>query len=169
MRALVLALGLLAGCAAPADDGLPDGFSFLPRPAVAQQATVVRHTDGDTLTLRGRGVGPLPARPTKVRLLLVDTPEVGEAPECGGPEASAALAALTPVGSTVFVEADRQLLDRFGRTLLHVWTQEGRMVNQELLADGHARVLVVRPNTRYLEAMRAAESFGASRATCPGN
>jgi micrococcal nuclease len=169
---LSLLVGLVTGCATPAGPSLPElpeGFAGVPVPPDAQQAVVVRHTDGDTLTLRGRGVGPLPGSPTKVRLLLVDTPEDAELPECGGPEASRALEALVPVGSTVSVDADRQLLDRFGRTLLHVWTPKGEHVGQRLLADGHARVLVVRPNTEHLEALRAAERFGAAFRTCPGD
>lgn len=168
MRVPVLLLvALLGGCASPAAEPPPAGFSSLPRPADAQQAVVVRHTDGDTLTLRGRGVGPLPGAPTKVRLLLVDTPEDGSVPECGGPEASAALERLTPVGSTVAVTSDRQRLDRFGRTLLHVWNAQGEHVGQRLLVAGHATVLVVRPNTAHLEAMRAAERFGAASRDCP--
>lgn len=150
---------LVTGCQTAASTGSPS-FAALPVPVGAQEATVVRHTDGDTLTLRGRGTGPLPAEPTKVRLLLVDTPEDGNAPECFGPEASQALAQRVPVGSTVRVTADRQRTDRFGRTLLHVWDDEGRNLQQHLLAGGFARVLVVRPNTAHLEAMRAAEEVG---------
>jgi micrococcal nuclease len=153
-----LLVGLLVGCAAePA--GLPRAVADLPVPALAQEAVVVRHTDGDTLVLRGRGTGPLGGQPTKVRLLLVDTPEDGEVPECGGPEASAALERLVPVGSTVRVAADRQLLDRFRRTLLYVWDDRGTSVNLSLLIDGHARVLVVRPNVEHVEAMREAEAL----------
>ena len=161
-------LVVLAGCAArgPVVD---EASPTVPVPPGAQQATVVRHTDGDTLTLRGRGAGPLPARPTKVRLLLIDTPELRPAPECGAREATDALRDLVPVGSTVRVTADRERLDRFGRTLLYVWDDQGRLVQQRLLESGHARLLVVRPN-RALEAqLRAAEAAGAGRGPCPGH
>lgn len=126
-------------------------------PAGAQQATVVRHTDGDTLTLRGIGVGPLPAQPTKVRLLEIDTPEVRPEPECRGEDAAERTAELLPIGSRVRVEADRQRTDRFGRTLLYVWTAEGVSVEEVLLREGLATVLYVRPNKRYLEHFRGVE------------
>ncbi|MDP3712350.1 MAG: thermonuclease family protein [Mycobacteriales bacterium] len=161
-RSPLLALLLVAGCQSAATTVGPS-FVALPVPGGAQEATVVRHTDGDTLTLRGRGTGPLPGEPTKVRLLLVDTPEDGDVPECFGPEASQALAQRVPVGSTVRVTADRQRTDRFGRTLLYVWDDEGRNLQQHLLADGFAQVLVVRPNTEHLEAMRAAEDVGRAQ------
>lgn len=161
-RSPLLALLLVAGCQSTATTVGPS-FVALPVPDGAQEATVVRHTDGDTLTLRGRGTGPLPGEPTKVRLLLVDTPEDGDVPECFGPEASQALAQRVPVGSTVRVTADRQRTDRFGRTLLYVWDDEGRSLQQHLLADGFAQVLVVRPNTEHLEAMRATEDVGRAQ------
>lgn len=154
MRVLLLALALSACAGPPAPAPAEPG---LPVPAGAQVATVVRQTDGDTVVLRGRGTGPLPDRPTKVRLLLVDTPEVFGEQECLGREAADRTAALLPDGSEVRVEADEDLLDRFDRTLLHVWNAEGVEVGEALLREGLATVLVVRPNERYLEAYEAAE------------
>ncbi len=150
---------LVAGCAAQQQEP-PLSFSYLPVPAGAQEATVVRHSDGDTIVLRGRGTGPLPAQPTKVRLLLIDTPEVHGVPECAGPEAAARLVELIPKGALVRVQSDQRALDRFGRMLLHVWDSKGTHLGQELLAEGHARVLVVRPNVLYLDELRAAEAVG---------
>ena len=145
---------LLAACA---KDSPPPAPTSLPVPAGAQQATVVRHTDGDTVVLRGIGVGPLPARPTKVRLLEIDTPEVRPEPECLGEDAAERTARLLPLGSRVRVEADRQATDRFGRTLLYVWTAEGVSVEEVLLREGLATVLYVRPNNRHLEHFRGVE------------
>lgn len=151
-----LSAWLVAGCGAQTADlpSLPPG---LPVAQGAQQATVVRHVDGDTVVLRGRGVGPLPATPTKVRLLLIDTPEVFVNQECFGPQASDRTAELLPVGDAVRVEADRDQTDRYGRTLLHVWTGDGVEVGQALLRGGFATVLVVQPNERYLADYRRAE------------
>ena len=155
--ALLLAL---TGCA-PLGEGssiatAPTGE--LPVPAGAQEATVVRGVDGDTVVLRGRGVGPLPAEPTKVRLLLVDTPEVFNGEECFGQEAADRAAALLPDGAQVRVEADRDERDRYDRVLLHVWTEAGVHVGADLLRGGYASVLLVEPNDRYLDELEALEA-----------
>jgi micrococcal nuclease len=129
----------------------------VPVPPGAQQAVVVRVVDGDTVVLRGRGVGPLTGDPTRVRVLLVDTPEVTGEPECFGPEASERTAALVPTGSTVRVQTDRDPTDRFDRALLHVWTQEGSNLGEVLLAEGDATVLQIEPNRLYLEVFEVRE------------
>ena len=151
----LLAVLLLPACAATPDPPAP---TTLPVPAGAQEATVVRHTDGDTLVLRGIGTGPLPGRPTKVRLLELDTPEVFPEEECFGGEAADRLVELLPPGARVRVEADRQLRDRFGRTLLYAWTEDGVSVQEVLLREGYARVLYVRPNDRHLKHLRGVEA-----------
>ena len=129
----------------------------LPVPAAAQAARVVRHVDGDTLVLQGEGIGPLPGAATRTRLLHIDTPEVFDPPECYGPEASARTTALLPVGAQVRVQADVDPRDRFGRTLLLVWDEQGRSVQEVLLGEGAARILAVGPNRRYLRELRLAE------------
>jgi micrococcal nuclease len=131
--------------------------SGLPVPDGAQAAVVVRLVDGDTVVLRGRGVGPLPGEPTRVRVLLVDTPEVHGEQECFGQEASDRAAELLPDGAEVRVEADRDPLDRYDRALLHVWTEDGVNVGEQLVREGLAEVLVVEPNDRYVEAFDAAQ------------
>lgn len=151
---LVLSLAACSSPAAPAD---APGAS-LAVPDDAQQAEVVRVSDGDTVVLRGRGAGPLPGEPTKVRVLLVDTPEVHTEQECFGPEASARTQELLPEGSTVRVQADVDSEDRFGRALLHVWTEAGDNLGEVLLAEGYATVLQIDPNRRYEAAFRDAEA-----------
>jgi micrococcal nuclease len=154
----LLLSSLLAACAADDGRGAATGTEpGLPLPASAQQATVVRLVDGDTVLLRGRGVGPLPAQPTRVRLLLVDAPEVHSGAECFGPEATERAASLLPEGATVRVQADRDRNDRYGRTLLHVWNRDGVNVGQALVREGYAEVLVVPPNDRYREGFERAE------------
>jgi micrococcal nuclease len=147
--------GLLAGCS-PADLER-GGDAGLAVPSGAQAATVVRLVDGDTVVLRGRGAGPLPGEPTRVRLLLIDTPEVHGERDCFGPQASARAAQLLPDGADVRVEADRDPTDRYDRALLHVWTGDGVNVGQQLVREGLAEVLVVPPNDRYVEEFDAAE------------
>ena len=164
MRRLLLLFAtglLLLGCRASPDPAAerPGDRVGLAVPAGAQKATVVRPVDGDTVVLRGRGAGPLSADPIRVRLLLVDTPEVAKGPECFGPEAARRAEELLPVGTVVRVVADVEAVDRFGRPLLHVWNVDGIAVGEALLREGYATVLVVRPNTAYLDAFRAAETW----------
>jgi micrococcal nuclease len=90
-------------------------------------------------------------------VLLVDTPEVHGEQECFGAEASARAAELLPDGAQVRVEADRDPQDRYDRALLHVWTEDGVNVGEQLVREGLAEVLVVEPNDRYVEAFDAAQ------------
>jgi micrococcal nuclease len=153
VRLLTLCL-LAAGCASTPEPPAPTALRV---PPGAQQATVVRHTDGDTVVLRGIGTGPLPAAPTKVRLLEIDTPEVYPQVECYGEEAADRTEELLPKGARVRVEADRERRDRYGRALLYVWTEDGANVEEVLLREGYARVLYVRPNNRHLDHLRDVE------------
>ena len=96
----------------------------------SEAATVVASVyDGDTLTLRdGR----------RIRLIQIDTPELGSG-ECYSRAARTALLNLTPVGSTVVLEADPTLdkVDRYGRLLRYV-RRNGVNVNIELVRRGAA-------------------------------
>ena len=155
-RLTFAALLLVAACAG--QDPEPPAATTLAVPPGAQEAVVVRHTDGDTLVLRGIGAGPLPGTPTKVRVLEIDTPEVNPVVECFGREAAARLAELVPTGSRVRVEADRETRDRFGRALLYLWTADGVSVEEVLLREGLAQVLYLRPNDRHLDHFRVVEA-----------
>ena len=150
------ACGVTAGPGGAAATGGGRGAA----PADAQPAVVVRVVDGDTLVLRGRGAGPLPAEDTRVRLLEVDAPEsvTPDRPvECFGPEAASALRDLAPPGATLAVTADREPSDRFGRALLYAWTSDGVFVNEALVRGGHAESLLVGENDRYIDRLRETE------------
>jgi endonuclease YncB( thermonuclease family) len=97
--------------------------------AASQVAVVASVYDGDTLTLRdGR----------RVRLLQIDTPELGSG-ECYSRAARTALLALAPPGKKVVLEADPALdrVDRYGRLLRYV-KRNGVNVNVELTRRGAA-------------------------------
>ena len=151
---------LLASCgtgAAPQEREQPAASALLPVPRGAQTARVVRHVDGDTVVLRGDGPGPLASRPTRVRLLQVDTPEVYGEQECFGPQASQRTQELLPVGASVRVQADVHRQDRYGRTLLLLWDAQGRSIQEVLVHGGFARVLHVAPNDLALEELTAVQ------------
>lgn len=150
---------MLTGCSSAGDGGAGEEASdaALPVPPGLQRATVVRLVDGDTVVLRGQGAGPLPGSPTRVRLLQIDTPEVLGQGECFGAEASERAGQLLPVGGRVLVQADRRLLDRYDRTLLLLWDERGRSVQEALVREGFATVLAVEPNRLALAPLRRVE------------
>ncbi|MCO5968773.1 thermonuclease family protein [Actinoallomurus soli] len=121
-------------------------------PHGARTARVVRVVDGDTLVLRIGG------RSRRVRLIGVDAPETWARHDCFGVQATRALRRLTPAGAEVRVAADRAPDDRFGRRLLHLWTNRGALVAASLVRNGFARALVVPPDTRYAAVLGAAEA-----------
>ena len=111
-------------------------------------ARVVQVIDGDTIDVDWAG------RRERVRLLGVDTPETVDRDRpvgCYGPEASA-FTSRRLQGRTVRLRFDRQPRDRYGRLLAYVEV-DGRRFNDELLAGGYARLLVIPPNGRHARAM----------------
>ncbi|WP_426323765.1 thermonuclease family protein [Microbacterium sp. E-13] len=129
-------------------------------PADAFEMTVESVHDGDTL--RARVATPnavvVDLESTRVRLLGIDTPEISPELECWGEEATAKLSALAPPGSTIWVAPDVDVHDRYGRTLLYLWTADGRFINGELVAQGDARVEVYSPNRGQEGLLRSLEA-----------
>jgi micrococcal nuclease len=116
-----------------------------PQPGSARVVNVV---DGDTLEVDWAG------RRERVRLLGVDTPETVDPDRpigCYGPEA-AAFTHRRLQGRTVRLRFDRQHRDRYGRLLAYLEV-DGRRFNDELLAGGYARLMVIPPNGRHGRAM----------------
>ncbi|HKY77835.1 MAG TPA: thermonuclease family protein [Acidimicrobiia bacterium] len=109
---------------------------------------VVAVVDGDTVDVAWGG------RRERVRLLGVDTPETVDPDRpvgCYGPEA-AAFTHRSLQGRAVRLQFDRERRDRFGRLLAYV-DVDGRRFNDELLAGGYARLLVIPPNGRHARVM----------------
>ena len=122
-------------------------------PEGAQPATVEYVHDGDTIFLTdGR----------KVRLLGINTPEVGDNLECYGDEATAALRSLLPEGTDVWVLSDVEALDQYGRSLLFVYLPDGTNVNIAMVRSGAAEVVQYNPNWLLQDELRAAEDAAYS-------
>jgi micrococcal nuclease len=92
--------------------------------------------------------------------------------ECFGPQASAYAKRLLG-GRRVRYRTGAEPRDRYGRALVYVWLQDGRLVNELLVAAGYARTLEIAPNVRYAARLRRrsdeARSSGRglwSRAAC---
>lgn len=91
--------------------------------------TVTRVVDGDTLDIDN----------TRIRLALVNTPEIDEA---GYEESKQFTSELCPVGSQVVAdEDDGQTEGSFGRMLAKVTCEGGKVLNEELLKADMAEVL----------------------------
>lgn len=127
------------------------GFSQLP--------TVVQYVvDGDTIAVRD---GVIEKR---VRLLNIDTPEMGgegQPSECFAKEAGARLAELLPEGTRISLEYDIEVKDRYGRDLAGVFKGD-EFVNEVMAREGLARAMVIPPNERFYERIRAAEAEAAA-------
>jgi len=158
LLAVVALLVLAGGCAAdePVSAGDLPGI-----PPGAQQATVDRVIDGDTIWVRvDEAGGRLPPATHKVRLLEIDAPEVAGSPagaECGGEEATAFVQRHLAAGTRVFLLHDREDQDRFERYLRYVWTSDGRFFNHEAVRTGHVSAVLFEPNDAYIDLLRDAE------------
>ena len=95
--------------------------------------------DGDTVHL---------ADGTKVRFIGLNTPEVahrGRPAEPGGRKARAFLRERLQ-GEDVRLEYGAERLDKYDRTLAHIFTRDGTNINRLLLEQGHAHAVVRPPN-----------------------
>lgn len=114
------------------------------------EALVVQVGDGDTVTLEGG---------QKVRLLGIDAPELereGQPADFLAHKAKAELAKLIQ-GQRVRLEYDQLRYDRYGRLLAYLFMPDGALVNAGLVRRGLARVYIFPPNTRYQDALLAAQ------------
>lgn len=141
-----ISLLIAAGTAACATTVHPDDVG---------RAVISSHVDGDTVVVNIRGTSE------RVRLLGIDTPELRAddgRPECGALGAAQATAELLPIGTAVTLTRDTVPRDHYGRLLAHIFrTGDTRSVNEALLRLGHARQLVIEPNTALAEEYHEAE------------
>lgn len=118
-------------------------------PAGAQAAVVASITDGDTIRVRIGG------EHHAVRLLEVDAPETGSG--CGASKATQYVRHFVPPGSTVWLEADVEDRDGYGRLLRYVWRPDAQLLNQRLVEAGWAEAQLYPPNDHHWATMQHAE------------
>ena len=130
------------------------------RPKNAQRMVVSYVYDGDTLQLQT-------AKPEryvttkakiKVRLIGVDAPEMTPKKQCYAQQATDRLRKLAPSGSVVWVAPDKDSWDDYRRRLFHVWTDEGVLIDHDLVARGYGRAIRVWPNVTYWPVMEKAQT-----------
>jgi micrococcal nuclease len=120
------------------------------------KATVVKNIDGDTIKVKLEN-----GKEENVRFLLIDTPETKH-PKLGvqpfGPEASAFIKRMAPVGKEVTLELDVSDREKYGRLLAYVWV-DGQMLNRMIVEQGLARVgYIYAPNTKYVDYLKEAQT-----------
>ncbi|GKU78481.1 thermonuclease family protein [Paenibacillus sp. L3-i20] len=106
---------------------------------------VSNYVDGDTFKIN---VGK---DEHTIRLLYIDTPETvkpNSKVEAYGPEASALTKQLLEESGEVKLSFDKEVKDRFERTLAIVELKDGRILNEVLLQEGLAKVMIVEPNVK---------------------
>lgn len=108
----------------------------------------------------------------RVRLILIDTPEVHGREDCYGREASD-YTKRNLLGKTVQLERDVSETDRYGRLLRYAWLG-GELYNERIVRDGYARLATFPPDVKYLDRIQAAEREAreANRGlwgACPGD
>ena len=118
--------------------------------------TVIKVIDGDTFKASfGNG-----ASEVKIRFIGMDTPESVHADETKNNEygvmSSDYTKSLLQEGQTVYVEYDKEMTDKYGRTLAYVWLSQDttvlyNMLNARLIADGYAYDKVYEPNDKYAD------------------
>lgn len=125
---VVLVAAAIAGYLATAPPSPSPNPSGCRGTAACFTGTVAKIVDGDTLDVGS----------TRIRLALVNTPEVGQP---GYQEAKDFTASVCPVGSQALVdEDDGQTEGSYGRIVAVVYCG-GKNLNAELLSAGHAVIL----------------------------
>ncbi|MGI6257262.1 MAG: thermonuclease family protein [Anaerovoracaceae bacterium] len=142
---LVFCLILLAGCTTSENPN--EGPASVPGedPVLEGPYPVVRVVDGDTIVVRVRRENE------KIRLIGIDTPEaVHPDPSRNIPYGQVASDYTKKMleGREVYLEFDVSHRDKYGRLLAYVYL-DGRMFNEMLLEEGHARAGTYPPNVKY--------------------
>lgn len=111
--------------------------------------------DGDTILLTNG---------TKVRLLGINTPEVETRNKSAQPLGEEAKQWLEKalLGKKVFLIKDSEKKDKYGRTLAHVFTEERRHINLELVEIGLATVNIHPPGLKYADELLVAQDKAES-------
>jgi len=142
MRVILFVITLLTGLSAAAQDRV--------------RVAITKISDGDTFWATDESGTNIKFRP-----IGFDCPEeanFGRPAEPFNEEATAYTASLIE-NQTVFVEYDIELSDQWGRHLVYVFLSDGRMLNEEVLLAGWARVATYPPNVKYVERFVSAQKI----------
>ena len=137
----------------------PYGVKLKADPSVLVTCRFERVVDGDTIIVHDPDNNRL-----RVRLTGINSPESVAEDDSRNTEegrtASKFMKTLTKDIDTVYLEYDEGRTDQYGRTLAYVWIRNGSdyvMLNEIMLAAGHAKPVYIKPNLRYADDFRKYE------------
>ena len=140
--------------------GLPFGVTLQVDPSVLVRCELERVVDGDTIIVHDPDGNRL-----RVRLTGINAPESVLEDESKnteeGRDASKFMKELLADVKTVYLEYDEGRYDQYERTLAYVWIDTGStyiMINEVMLATGHAKPVYIKPNLRYADTFRTYEN-----------
>jgi len=141
---------------------LPYGVKLQVDPSVLVPCSLERVVDGDTIIVHDPDNKRL-----RVRLTGINSPESVAEDESRNTEegriASKFLKDLLKDTKTVYLEYDVGRTDQYNRTLAYVWIEYEDtyvMVNEIILASGHAKPVYIKPNLKYADDFRKYENGG---------
>ena len=111
---------------------------------------MVKVHDGDTVTLM------LDGRMRKTRLIGIDAPEMNQRP-WGRQAKEHLIDVMNHTDWLVTMETDEVKIDKYGRTLVYLWTNSNELVNERMVLDGYAVLFTIKPNVRYRDKFARAE------------
>ena len=117
---------------------------------------VVYVVDGDTLDVMIDG------EKTRIRLIGVNTPESVSDDENENCEEGKIASQYTKdmlENKNVYIEYDEDVTDQYGRTLAYVYMEDGEMYNEILLKKGYARLMIIQPNTKYVNEFTKIQAY----------
>ena len=121
----------------------------------ARTVTIDKVIDGDTIRLADGG---------KVRLIGINTPELGRDGEPDQPWAKQARQALqTFLGQRALLLADLDSSDNHGRTLAHIYNLQGESAEAHLLKQGLGWHVAIPPNLTQADCLAKAERLARDR------
>lgn len=138
---------------------LPYGVTLQVDPSVLVSCRLERVVDGDTIIVHDPDNKRL-----RVRLTGINAPESVAEDESRNTEegriASKFLKDFLKDTETVYLEYDVGRTDQYNRTLAYVWVKYESayvMVNEVILASGHAKPVYIKPNLKYADDFRKYE------------
>ncbi len=140
----------------------PSGFeleTYSEQPPKTKAEVVERVVDGDTIVVKGGEKGK------KIRFLLVDTPETKKPKtpvQPFGKKASEFTKSALKKGDKIYVQYGKSKSDKYGRYLGYIYyKKDGNwiMLNEELVAEGLARVGYVYEDKDHLSELNKAQKY----------
>lgn len=113
----------------------------------AQKIRITKIVDGDTFWAADESLVN-----KKYRLIGIDAPEIANhAKKKKDPFAAVSTKALQEYlkDSIAFIQFDKDSFDRYKRYLVYAYNQQNQFINYEMIRNGFATVMSIRPNTSY--------------------